>query len=89
MTAMVDFNVSKDFQLKHTMISPYIKIYNLLDRKNSRDVYNSSGRSDYDFDMNFASYTGIKTQEEFYIRPDFYYEPRKIIIGCSISFNQK
>ncbi len=89
LTAVVDFNVSKDFKIRNTMISPYIKIYNLFDKLNSRDVYNSSGRSDYDFDMNFQSYTGIKSQEDFFTRPDFYYEPRKIIFGFSISFDTK
>lgn len=88
-TLFVDLNIAKDFKIANTIISPYMKIYNLLDKKNSKDVYNSSGRSDYDFDMNFQSYTGIKTQEEYFTRPDFYYEPRKIIIGCSIAFSQK
>jgi len=86
-TSIVDFNVAKDYKINNLVFSPFMKIYNVLDRKNSKDVYNSSGRSDYDFDMNFQSYTGIKTQEEFFVRPDFYYEPRKIVIGCSISFN--
>jgi hypothetical protein len=88
-TLFVDLNIAKDFKIANTILSPYMKIYNLLDKKNSKDVYNSSGRSDYDFDMNFQSYTGIKTQEEYFTRPDFYYEPRKIIIGCSIAFSQK
>ena len=57
-------------------------------RKNNKDVYSSSGNADYDFDMNFQPYRGIKTQKEFYVRPDFYYEPRKVIFGCSISFSQ-
>jgi len=88
-TMTVDMNLTKDYQYKNFLISPFLKIYNLFDRMNSRDVYSSSGRSDYDFDMNFQSYTGIKTQEDFYIRPDFYYEPRKIILGISIAFDQK
>ncbi len=88
-TVTFDLNVTKDFQVKKMVISPFIKIYNLLDRKNCRDVYSSSGQADYDFDMNFQSYIGIQSQEEFYTRPDFYYEPRKILLGCSITFNQK
>jgi len=88
-TFMMDFNLSKDYNIKNLLITPFLKIYNVLDRKNSKDVYNSSGRSDYDFDMNFQSYTGIKSQEDFYIRPDFYYEPRKIILGFSVAFDQK
>jgi outer membrane receptor protein involved in Fe transport len=88
-TVTFDLNISKDYQIGKNSISPYIKIYNLLDRKNNKDVYSSSGTADYDYDMNFQSYIGIKSIEEFYIRPNYYYEPRKIIIGCSVSFSQK
>lgn len=88
-TLTFDFNLAKDFHYHGLQISPFLKIYNLFDKRNSKDVYSSSGRSDYDYDMNFQSYTGIKTQEEYYTRPDYYYEPRKIILGFSVAFDQK
>ncbi|MFP4548619.1 MAG: TonB-dependent receptor [Fidelibacterota bacterium] len=88
-TVIFDFNLAKDYHINALIISPFLKIYNIMDRENCREVYSSSGRPDYDFDMNFQSYTGIKTQEEFFVRPDFYYEPRKIILGFSVAFDQK
>ena len=88
MTMTFDLNITKDFQLKSVTISPFIKVTNLLDRKNNKDVYASSGTADYDYNMIFETYRGYKTQEEWYIQPNYYDEPRKIILGCSINFGQ-
>lgn len=85
----VDLKISKDFNLGNYTISPYLKVYNLTDSQNPHTVYSSSGRADYNYDMNFQTYTGIKTEEEFYTRPDFYDAPRKILVGCSVAFGQK
>lgn len=86
MTLVFDLNISRDLRFGGVSIRPYIKIYNLLDRKNNREVYNSSGSAEYAYEMNFETYTGIRTQEEFYRRPNYYYEPRKIKMGFSVSF---
>jgi len=86
MTLVMDLNVAKDLYVFGVNLSPYLKITNLLDRKNTRDVYSSSGSADFDYDMNFQTYRGIQTQEEFYTRPDYYYEPRKILMGLSFKF---
>ncbi len=86
MTLTLDFNIAKEVEIAGLNLSPYIKITNLLDRKNTKDVYDSSGSAEFDFDMNFQTYRGIKTQEEFYMRPDFYYEPRKILVGFAVGF---
>ncbi len=88
MTMTFDLNIIKDFQLNSFTISPFLKITNLLDRKNNKDVYASSGTADYDYNMIFETYRGYRTQEEWYIQPNYYYEPRKIILGCSINFGR-
>jgi len=88
MTMTFDLNITKDFQLNSIMISPFLKITNLFDRKNNRDVYASSGTADYDYNMIFETYRGYKTQKEWYIQPNFYDEPRKAIIGCSLTFGR-
>ena len=86
MTLTIDLNIAKDVKIAGLNLSPYLKITNLLDRKNTKDVYDSSGSAEFDYDMNFQTYRGIKTQEEFYTRPDFYYAPRKILIGFALGF---
>ena len=86
MTVTLDLNISKDLQIAGYQLSPYLKVSNLFDRKNTKDVYDSSGSADFDYDMNFQTYRGYATQEEYYTRPDFYYEPRKILFGLSLRF---
>ncbi len=86
LTFTIDLNVAKDVKIAGVTLSPYLKITNLLDRKNTRNVYNSSGSAGFDYDMNFQTYQGIKTQKEFFSRPDFYFEPRKILIGFAVEF---
>jgi outer membrane receptor for ferrienterochelin and colicin len=89
MTLTFDLNISKDFQLGSIVLSPFMKITNLFDRKNNLDVYSSSGTADYDYNMIFETYQGYSTQKDFYIQPNFYEEPRKITLGLSIYFDQK
>ncbi len=55
-TVTFNLNISKDLKFLGTYITPYIKVYNIFDRKNNKDVYSSSGNADYDFDMNFQPY---------------------------------
>ncbi len=86
MTMTVDFNLAKDITIGSVVFHPYLKIYNLLDRKNNKEVFKSSGSADYSYEMNFENYIGIRTQEEFFTRPDYYYEPRRIIVGFSFGF---
>ena len=85
----IDLKVTKHFDFRNYQISPYLKIYNLTDRQNPQTVFSSSGRADFNYDMNFMNYTGIKTIEEFFTRPDYYEEPRKILLGISVSFGKK
>lgn len=89
MTMTFDLNITKDIQMKYIVLSPFVKITNLFDRKNNREVYASSGTADYDYNMIFETYRGYRTQEEWYVQPNYYDEPRKIVIGCSINFSQK
>ncbi len=89
LTMTFDLNLSKDFQMKNMMVSPFIKITNLFDRLNNLEVYSSSGSADYNYDAIYENYRGYGTQEEWNIQPNYYDEPRHIIIGCSISFDQK
>ncbi|MBN2280310.1 MAG: TonB-dependent receptor [Candidatus Marinimicrobia bacterium] len=89
MTMTFDLNITKDIKMKYMLLSPFVKITNLFDRRNNRDVYTSSGTADYDYNMIFETYRGYRTQEEWYVQPNYYDEPRKVVIGCSINFSQK
>jgi len=89
MTMSFDLNISKDILMKNLILSPFIRITNLFDRLNNLDVYSSSGTAEYNYSMVFENYRGYKDQKEWNIQPNWYEEPRNVIIGCSISYDQK
>ncbi len=64
----------------------FVKVYNLMDRKNEINVYSDTGRAGYSL---VSTYVGerrayVNTLDEWLKRPDFYSEPRKIFIGFEI-----
>ncbi len=88
MTMTVDLNLTKDLIYRNFTMSLFLKVTNLFDRKNNREVYASSGSADYDYSMIFANYRGYGTKEEWYIQPNYYHEVRKIVLGCSFLFDR-
>ncbi|MCF7802506.1 MAG: TonB-dependent receptor [Candidatus Marinimicrobia bacterium] len=88
-TFTVDFNASKNFMLGSIMVSPFLKISNLFDRKNNLEVYPSSGSADFDYNIIYENYRGYSTLEDWLRQPNYYDTPRKILVGCSFTFNQK
>jgi outer membrane receptor protein involved in Fe transport len=82
-----NINVHKDFSLMGIKPTVFLKIYNLFDAKNEVEVYEDTGRSGYTL---ASFYTGdwrnYSTLSDHLNRPDFYSEPRRIILGMSIGF---
>ena len=74
----------------------YAKIYNLLDRRNERYVFNDTGRAGYTYvfqstqeTKGFKDHygeTGVHTWSEYQNRPQYYTSPRSINIGFSLDF---
>jgi hypothetical protein len=65
----------------------YVKVYNLFDTRNENTVYLDTGRSGYTLVSNYAGdVRGINTLADFLNRPDWYSEPRKVLVGLSIEF---
>ncbi|NHZ84718.1 MAG: TonB-dependent receptor plug domain-containing protein [Planctomycetia bacterium] len=82
-----DLYTSKDFKIGSTFISLYLKIYNIFDRLNEKDVYGDSGRATYTKDLNEpGEVQGLNTKEEYFNRPDWYGPPRRILFGISSKF---
>lgn len=65
------------------VVSPrlFLKIYNLLDRRNENYVWDSSGRAGY----SLGRYGGWSSPE-WVNRPNWYSTPREIYFGLSLSF---
>jgi len=57
---------------------------------NERYVYASSGRADYPFrnatELQLLKQNPNFTVEEIDLRPNYYSEPRKVLIGFSLDF---
>jgi len=80
-----DLKVHKEFRLMAAKCSAFIRAYNILDRKNEVLVYSDTGRAGYTIEPR-GSVRGVNTLEAFLTRPDFYSEPRRVILGVSIGF---
>ena len=81
-----DLKAHRDFKIMGGKYSAFIKVYNIFDRRNEILVYSDTGRAGYTLEPR-GSVRGVNTLEAFLTRPDFYSEPRRVIIGVSLGFN--
>ncbi|MCZ7603111.1 MAG: TonB-dependent receptor [Melioribacteraceae bacterium] len=87
----IDMRVYKDFEIGGTTISVFMKVFNLLDLENPRNVYSDSGDPYFTFGKYEAELInpplyGINTLDELYTDPTRFSEPRRIELGVSYFF---
>ena len=84
----VDIKVHKDFRLSDLTYSFFVKIYNLFDTQNENNVYTDTGRSGYSLIPHYVPDVGIFPAElsDYLNRPQYYSEPRRILMGVSLDF---
>ncbi|HFE65542.1 MAG TPA: TonB-dependent receptor [Caldithrix sp.] len=83
----VDLNAHKDFYLSGIKSTIFLRIYNLFDRKNEITVFDDTGRAGYTLASFYAGdWRNYSTQEDYYNRPNYYSEPRRVILGMSLGF---
>ncbi len=80
-----DMKAHREFKFIGGKCSAYIKVYNILDRRNEINVYSDTGRSGYTIEPR-RSVRGVNTLDEFRTRPDYYSEPRRVMVGASVGF---
>ena len=86
-TVNFDLRAEKKFRIGPLKLSVFCKIYNLLDNKNELNVYSDTGRAGYTLQKLYAfSVQGVNTVDEYFNRPDFYSEPRRIVLGLSAEY---
>ncbi|GAB4176307.1 MAG: hypothetical protein Kow00108_11620 [Calditrichia bacterium] len=61
----------------------FVKVYNLLDRRNENGVYGDTGRATYNLGIKTA---GSDANPEYINNPSFYSEPRRVQVGMSVNF---
>jgi len=72
--------------LKYTF---FFRVFNLFDRLNEKEVFADTGRAGYTLAplyMGGLRPRGLNTLEQYFIRPDFYSEPRRIQFGIEFGF---
>ncbi|MCK5571961.1 MAG: TonB-dependent receptor, partial [Bacteroidetes bacterium] len=83
----VDLYATKFFAIGSTQLSVFLKIYNLFDTRNELEVFTDTGRATTSLAANYEGQPrGINTIEEYYRRPDFFSEPRRILLGAAFNF---
>jgi len=87
MIATVDLFATKYFAVGPTQVSLFLKVYNLFDTRNELEIFTDTGRATSSLAANYEGQPrGINTIEEYYRRPDFFSEPRRVLIGAAFSF---
>ncbi|RLI02456.1 TonB-dependent receptor, partial [Candidatus Bathyarchaeota archaeon] len=82
-----DLRTYREFRWRNLKYSIFLKVSNLFDRKNENQVYQDTGRAGYTLVSRYAGdVQGVNTLEDFLNRPDFYSEPRRVVVGITIGF---
>ena len=82
----VDLRLFKQMRFGKVQNTFFLKVYNLFDRRNEITVYDDTGRAAYSL---VSHYIGerqghVNSLEEWLKRPDYYSEPRKVVVGVDI-----
>ena len=83
----IDFYAYRNFLVHGLRFNGFLRIYNLLDQKNELDVYSDTGRAGYTLSaINSGTIFGVNNLHEYLTRPNFYSEPRQVLIGVGMEF---
>jgi outer membrane receptor for ferrienterochelin and colicin len=85
----IDLYFNKVFKWGGLEYSFFTRIYNLLDRLNEKNVFTDTGRAGYTLAPLYVGGLrprGLNTLDQYFIRPDFYSEPRRVQIGLELRF---
>jgi len=81
----VDLRISKSFNIGATVLTAFLKVYNLFDRMNELTVYTDTGRSGYSLVSHHSeARETVNTLDEWLTRPDYFAQPRRILLGFSL-----
>ena len=81
-----DLSARKIFSFHDYNLTAFIRVFNLFDRLNEREVYKDTGRATYSLAQNLPGLVqGLNSKEEYFLRPDWYSSPREINIGITIN----
>ncbi len=87
----ITYNLDMNFQYALPLPGPtsqlFVKVFNLLDRRNENVVYSDTGTARRTYNIQGTdSENRPNTVAEFYSRPDWFSAPRQVQIGIKINF---
>ncbi len=92
----IDMNASKSFNIGRYSFVGFVRVFNLLDRRNERFVFDDTGSAAYTFVNRSSQETrefishygepGVHTWSEYQVRPTYYTAPRLVRGGMSFEF---
>ena len=86
----VDLRVYKDFEFSTTVLTVFLRVFNLLDFDNAVNIYTDTGDPYFTFAkleaerINPTLYNN--TLDELYTNPTYFSEPRRVEIGLGFNF---
>jgi hypothetical protein len=83
-----DLRLSKIFYLKKYRLNFFMNVFNLLDRRNARNVYSDTGRPDYTLEGINQQRRVVEVADvnEYFARPGNFHPPRHIQWGIVLAF---
>jgi len=87
----MDLTASKTFEVGPANLVLFLRVFNLLDRRNEVIVYGETGRA-YASVENLGAgpidqnVDRVNTVDQYILRPDYYSEPREIQLGFEVNF---
>ncbi len=81
-TFNMDLYAYKDFPVAGVTPRVFLQVYNLLDNRNANTVYGDTGLPDVTRDAQVLS----TFDAGYFVRPNFYSEPRRVQLGLQVSF---
>ncbi len=86
----LNLNAYRNFRIPGgTNVQIYSKIDNVLDARNENGIFGDTGRATYTLRPNsdVGSFSGNPALlEQRYIRPDFFSQPRRVVLGFRFQF---
>ena len=86
----VDLRAYYQIPIDMLRLVAFVRVFNLLDRLNELNVYNDSGTAGYTINQTNALAQNtpqlVNSVQDYYRRPDYYSEPRRIEFGMNLEF---
>ncbi len=78
----VDLSAHKDFDLGPIQPRVFVEVFNVFDRRNVQNVFSDTGEPD----VTLTQFQTGSFDPGYFVRPDFYREPRRIQLGLQFNF---